>query len=67
VTAAAQLAALDAQVVAQFPAAAPTLRLFLDELARVLADPAAPPGEAVVLLTRFEDYLEALLVRQGWR
>ena len=66
-TPAVRLAELDALVVAQFPAAEPTLRLFLDELARVLGDPAAAPGEAVVLLIRFEDYLEALLVRQGWR
>ncbi|HEY0480564.1 MAG TPA: hypothetical protein VGD37_23770 [Kofleriaceae bacterium] len=64
---AARLAELDAQVVARFPAAQPTLRVFLDELARVLADPALAAGEGAVLLTRLEDYLEALLVRQGWR
>jgi hypothetical protein len=67
VTPAAGLAELDAQVVAQFPAAQATLRLFLDELARVLGDPALAATEGVALLTRFEDYLEALLVRQGWR
>jgi hypothetical protein len=66
VSAAARLAELDAQVIARFPAAQPTLRVFLDEIARVLADPAAA-GEAAALLTRFEDYLEALLVREGWR
>ena len=65
-TAVARLAELDAQVVARFPAEQATLRVFLDELARVLGDPALA-GEGVTLLTRFEDYLEALLVREGWR
>ena len=65
-TASAQLAELDAQVIARFPAARSTLRIFLDQLSRVLADPDAA-GEATALLTRFEDYLEALLVREGWR
>lgn len=65
-TAAARLAELDAAVVARFPAAAPTLRVFLDELARVLGDPARA-AEADPLVTRLEDYLEALLVREGWR
>lgn len=65
-TGAARLAELDAAVVARFPAAEPTLRVFLDELARMLADPARA-AEADVLLTRLEDYLEALLVREGWR
>ena len=62
-TAAARLAELDAQVLARFPAARVTLRLFLDELARALGDPAVPAADAAVLITRFEDYLEALLVR----
>jgi hypothetical protein len=66
VTAAARLAELDAAVVARFPAAAPTLRVFLDELGRALADPARA-AEADALVTRLEDYLEALLVREGWR
>jgi hypothetical protein len=66
VSAAAQLAELDPQVVARFPAAQTTLRVFLDELARVIGDP-AHSAEAPALLTRFEDYLEALLVREGWR
>jgi hypothetical protein len=67
VTAAARLAELDAQVVARFPAEQATLRLFVDELARVLADPTLAAVEGVVLVQRFEDYLEALLVRDGWR
>ena len=62
-----RLAELDAQVVARFPADQPTLRVFLDELARVLGDPALAAAEGATLLTRFEDYLEALLVREGWR
>jgi hypothetical protein len=66
VTAAARLAELDAAVVDRFPAAGPTLRVFLDELARVLGDPARG-AEADVLVSRLEDYLEALLVREGWR
>jgi len=66
-TVAAQLAELDAQVVARFPADRATLRVFLDELARVLGDPALAAGEGPALLTRFENYLEALLVREGWR
>jgi hypothetical protein len=57
---------LDAQVMARFPAAAATLRIFLDELARVLGDPAAA-GERAALLTRLEDYLEALLVSEARR
>ena len=65
-TAMVRLAELDAQVIARFPAAQATLRVFLDELARVIGDP-AEAGEATALLTRFEDYLEALLVREGWR
>jgi hypothetical protein len=64
---AALLAELDAQVVARFPTAQATLRVFLDELARVLGDPERAASEGAVLLTRFEDYLEALLVREGWR
>jgi hypothetical protein len=67
VTAAGQLAELDAQVIARFPADQPTLRVFLDELGRVLGDPALAAREGAVLLARFEDYLEALLVREGWR
>jgi hypothetical protein len=63
VSAAARLAELDAQVVARFPSAEPTLRAFLDQITRALGDPA----EAAALLARFEDYLEALLVREGWR
>ncbi len=66
-TVAAQLAELDAKVVARFPAAQATVRLFLDELARVLADPALAATEGVALIMRFEDYLEALLVSEGWR
>ena len=66
-TVAARLAELDAQVVARFPAEQATLRLFVDELARVLADPSLAADQGVVLLTRLEDYLEALLVREGWR
>ena len=62
--AAAQLAALDEEVRARFPGAEATLRLFLAELARVLADPALAAEEGVVMLTRLEDYLEALLVRE---
>ena len=62
-----QLADLDAQVIARFPADQATLRVFLDELVRVLGDPALVATEGVTLLTRFEDYLEALLVREGWR
>ena len=65
-TAAAWLAELDAKVIERFPAARTTLRVFLDEIARVVADPEAA-GAAAALLTRFEDYLEALLVREGWR
>lgn len=60
---AALLRELDAAVIARFPAAEPTLRLFLDELARMVAEPALA-RDAAVLLDRFEDYLEALLVRQ---
>ena len=63
----ARLAELDAQVVARFPADRATLRVFLAELARALGDPVLAAGEGVTLLTRFEDYLEALLVREGWR
>jgi hypothetical protein len=66
VTAAARLAELDAAVVARFPAAGPTLRVFLDELGRVLGDPARA-AEVDALVSRLEDYLEALLVREGWR
>lgn len=66
-TATAWLADLDAEVMARFPAEQATLRVFLDELTRVLGDPALATGEGVVLLTRFEDYLEALLVRETWR
>ena len=62
-----QLADLDAQVIARFPADSATLRIFLDELVRVLGDPELATRESVALLTRFEDYLEALLVREGWR
>jgi hypothetical protein len=62
-----QLADLDAQVIARFPADRATLRIFLDELVRVLGDPELATREGVALLTRFEDYLEALLVREGWR
>ena len=65
-TAAARLAELDAAVVTRFPAAGPTLRVFLDELARVLGDPARA-AEVDALVSRLEDYLEALLVREGWR
>ena len=65
-TAAVLLCELDARVIERFPADRATLRVFLDELARVLADPAAR-DEAATLLVRFEDYLEALLVREGWR
>lgn len=64
---AARLAELDAHVVARFPADQATLRVFLDELARVLGDRALAVAEGTTLLTRFEDYLEALLVREGWR
>jgi hypothetical protein len=66
-TSAARLAELDAQVLARFPAEQATLRLFLGELARVLGDPELAAGEGAVLLMRFEDYLEALLVREAWR
>lgn len=65
-TAAARLAELDAAVVARFPAAGLTLRVFLGELSRVLGDPARA-AEADALVSRLEDYLEALLVREGWR
>lgn len=65
-TAAALLAELDAAVCARFPAAEPTLRVFLDELARVVADPARA-ADAATLAIRLEDYLEALLVRERWR
>jgi len=67
VTVRARLAELDAQVIQRFPTAEPTLRIFLDELARVLDDPAAPASDGAALVTRFEDYLEALLVRHAWR
>ena len=62
-----QLADLDAQVIARFPADRATLRIFLDELVRVLGDSELVAREGVTLLNRFEDYLEALLVREGWR
>jgi hypothetical protein len=57
---------LDALASARFPAEAGTLRLFLDELARSLAEPGAA-AEAVLLLSRLEEFLEALLVRERWR
>lgn len=63
----ARLAELEAQVIARFPGDQPTLRVFLAELARVLGDPAVAAKDGVTLLNRFEDYLEALLVREGWR
>lgn len=71
-TAAARLAELDEAAVAWLaglrpdPAAERTLRVFLDQLAGVLGDPARA-AEAEVLVSRLEDYLEALLVREGWR
>ncbi|HSS00366.1 MAG TPA: hypothetical protein VLM79_25080 [Kofleriaceae bacterium] len=66
-TIAIQLADLDAQVTARFPGDRATLRIFLDELVRVLGDPELAAREGIALVTRFEDYLEALLVREGWR
>lgn len=66
-TIAAQLAELDDAVISRFPADQVTLRVFLAELARVLGDPALARSEGIALLTRFEDYLEALLVRERWR
>lgn len=65
-TATARLAELDAQVIARFPGEQVTLRVFLDELGRMLGDPARA-AEAAPLLARFEDYLDALLVRERWR
>jgi hypothetical protein len=65
--AAALLAALDDETIERFAADEPTLRVFLDELARVLLDPARATAEGPALLARFEDYLEALLVRERWR
>ena len=62
-----QLGELDARVIARFPTDATTLRIFLDELVRVLGEPELAAREGIALLTRFEDYLEALLVREGWR
>jgi hypothetical protein len=67
VTAAEHLAELGPRIAARFPADQPTVQVFLAELTRVLGDPALAAREGVVLLTRFEDYLEALLVREGWR
>jgi hypothetical protein len=66
VSAAALAAELDALAGARFPAEAATLRLFLDELARVLAGPGGAE-EATLLVCRLEDFLEALLVRERWR
>jgi len=66
-TIAIQLADLDAQVIARFPGDHTTLRIFLDELVRVLGDPELAAREGIALVSRFEDYLEALLVREGWR
>ena len=66
-TIAIQLADLDAQVTARFPGDHATLRIFLDELVRVLGDPELAAREGIALVSRFEDYLEALLVREGWR
>jgi hypothetical protein len=66
-TVAIQVADLDAQVIARFPDDRVTLRIFLDELVRVLGEPELAAREGLALLTRFEDYLEALLVREGWR
>lgn len=66
-TIAPRLAELEAQVVARFPSDRATIRIFLDELGRVLSDPALAAAEGIALLTRFEDYLEALQVRASWR
>lgn len=63
---AARLSELEDQVVARFPSDGATLRVFLGELRRVLSDPALA-AEAGALVNRFEDYLEALLVREAWR
>ena len=64
---AARLAELEQAALARFPGEAATLGLFLAELARVLADAKLAASEGVALATRLEDYLEALLVREGWR
>jgi hypothetical protein len=61
---AACLAEVESIAAARFPAETETLRLFVDELARTLD---GKRGEAVGLLGRLEDYLEALLVRERWR
>lgn len=58
---------IEALAVERFPADQATVRLFRMELERVLGQPAASPTEAVALLSRFEDFLEALLVRSRWR
>jgi len=63
----ARLAELDAQVIARFPGEQATLRVFLDELGRVLGDPVRAAADGPALLGRFEDYLDALLVRERWR
>jgi hypothetical protein len=67
VTAAALQAELRAQAIARFPGAEDTLKVFLGELGRVLADPERAADEGAVLLSRLEDYLEALLVKERWR
>lgn len=51
----------------RLPAAQPTPRVFLDELARALADPALATGEAAGGLTAPEDHLGGLRGRQAWR
>jgi hypothetical protein len=58
---------LEALAVERFPEDQATVRLFRTELERVLGQPAASPAEAVALLSRFEDFIEALLVRSRWR
>jgi len=66
-TAAGQLAALGAQALARFPDEQATVQLFLDQLALALANAELAGSDGAALLTRFEDYLEALLVRERWR
>ena len=63
-TPAALLAQLHTEVDARFPADRATLRVFLDDLARMLDDPARAAREGATLVSRFEDYLEALVVRE---
>lgn len=63
-TPAALLTQLRAEVDARFPADQATLGVFLANLARVLDDPVGAAREATALVSRFEDYLEALIVRE---